>query len=223
RKVFGSIAKPVQVARAAVHAYESVGWVEFGLSSIDDVLDGVLGFANVYGGEPQDLLEPKEDHWWVRDILFKYHASCYGTQAPIQAALGLGQQSLEAVREIQVFIEPQYMSVCNIPSPTVVNEAKFSVRHMVAMVLAGVNTASEESIAVSLKDENIFQWREKIQVKSCTELARAKAKVILCLKTGETVECFFDASRPEPDLNTETRQLIEKSRTILVESAWSHE
>ena len=223
RKVFGSIAKPVQVARASVQAYESVGWAEFGLSSVDDVLDGVLGFTNVYGGQPQDLLGLKVNHWWVRDILFKYHASCYGTQAPIQAALELGPQSLEVVREVQVFIEPQYMSVCNIASPVTVNEAKFSVRHMVAMVLAEVNTASEESIAMSLKDENILQWREKIQVKSCVELTRAKAKIILGLKTGEAVEYFFDASRPESDLNTEARQLIEKSQTILLESAWPGE
>src|SRR5690625_1623017 len=223
RKVFGSIAKPLQVARAGLHAYESVGWVESGLSTVNDVLDGRLGFSQVYGARPEDASNPRPGHWWVRDIVFKYHASCYGTQAPVQAALEINSPALEAIDCIRVFIEPQYMNVCNVTVPTSVTEAKFSVRHMVAMAMTGENTASEIAILDSLKDRGIAQWREKIRVESCTQLARAKSKIMLVLNTGEVTEYLFDASQPEPNLDVEAHKLIEKSRSLLAECAWSGE
>lgn len=218
-KAFGTAAKPLQVARAAANGLMAAGLAETGFNAPDSVLDGDKGFVQLYADElAAGALRAHDEHWAVRDIVFKYHASCYGTQAPIEAALQLGQVDRSQVSSIRVYVEPQYMTVCNIQAPQSATEAKFSVRHVVALVLAGRDTARGDSYEPSaINDPAVQSWYGLITVHADERLARANARVELEQSVGATVQREVDASRPETDLDRQQERLLRKSSALLEE------
>src|SRR5690606_6743018 len=161
-KAFGTATKPLQVARAAANGLWAAGLAQAGFNAPGAVLDGEKSFALVYADQlSPDALRAHEDHWAVRDVVFKYHASCYGTQAPIEAALQVGAVSCSQVSRVRVYIEPQYMTVCNIHEPRNATQAKFSVRHTVALALAGRDTARSDAFErQTIDDPEIQRWHQ---------------------------------------------------------------
>src|SRR3546814_16060898 len=122
----------------------------------------------------------------MRDVVCKYHASCYGTQAPITAALQIGSLHQQSVSAINVYIEPQYMTVCNIQTPATEAEAKFSVRHTVALAMAGKDTAANASFEPeAVGDPYLRAWSERIKVYSDTGPSCSNAPVERTLTSGE--------------------------------------
>jgi len=216
-KSFGTAAKPLQVARAAANGLFAAGLAETGFNATNAILDGEKSFPQLYADEfRHELLRANGDHWAVRDIVFKYHASCYGTQAPIDAALQLAALKRSEVSQVRVYLEPQYMTVCNIQEPRTETEAKFSVRHTVALALAGYDTARSASFErQSIEDPEIQAWHRLITVHADDDLARANARIEREDHSGSVSTCVVDASRPEADLDRQQARLQQKSRVLL--------
>src|SRR5207245_3328509 len=104
--------------------------------------------------------------------LFKYHAACYLTHAPIECARRLREEhrlTPDAIADITLRLDASCERVCNIPAPVDGLQSKFSLRQTVAMALAGVDTASLAvySVAnacdpqlVGLRQRVRFEWQE---------------------------------------------------------------
>ncbi|WP_160351183.1 MmgE/PrpD family protein [Bordetella sp. 15P40C-2] len=219
-KAFGSAVKPFQVARASANGLLAAELAETGFNAPLDVLDGETGYARVHAAELHSrAIDLEPDHWAIRDIVFKYHASCYGTQAPVEAALRFGTLHRRDIADIVVAIEPQYMSVCNIADPKSDTQAKFSIKHMVALALAGYDTADSRSYSKeTLDNPELKAWRERIQVQADAEMKRACARVDMRWKSGERRSETVDASQPERDLGVQSARLTAKSRALLTEA-----
>lgn len=217
RSVFGSGAKPLHAGRAAANGLMAAGLVREGLESVADILEKPGGYVQVYAqdADPAALARPPVP-WEPRRIVFKYHTSCYGTQAPIEAALALREQASPAPdSRVEVFIEPQYMSVCNIAEPVTASQAKFSVAHMVALALAGRSTTSDAELAgEGLCDPQVLAWRARIRVQPDPALPRAHARVVVHGPGGPR-EQSCDASQPQADLPLQRRRLLDKSSVLL--------
>ncbi|OWT73750.1 MULTISPECIES: MmgE/PrpD family protein [unclassified Achromobacter] len=217
RSVFGSPAKPLHAGRAAATGMMAAGLVHRGMETFGDILERPEGYVQTYAStfDPARIDAPA-DLWEVRRIVFKYHASCYGTQAPIEAALALrGRMDRAGCERIDVHVEPQYMDVCNIARPTTTSEAKFSVAHMVALALAGRDTSNEENLSGSaLTDGDVIAWRDLIHVHGDPQVARANARVTIAGSNGR-LENTHDASLPQSDLRIQRRRLLEKSSLLL--------
>ena len=103
---------------------------------------------------PHALAEPPGG-FHIRNNLFKYHAACYMTHAPIEAARKLREQhglTPDSIARIRLRLDETCDRICNIPAPRTGLEAKFSLRLTTAMALAGVDTGglgsySEETAA----------------------------------------------------------------------------
>jgi 2-methylcitrate dehydratase PrpD len=156
-------------------------------------------------------------HWFVRDIVFKYHASCYGTQAPIEGARALAPRlDIDDIETIFVEIEPQYLSVCGIAVPGSASEARFSIAHMVALALLGYDTAGESGFARErLGAPEVVQLRDRVALAAGDELGRATSRVTVSCRDGRSMTHLADASNPEQDLEAQERRLIQKSRALL--------
>ncbi|MGB6008200.1 MmgE/PrpD family protein [Castellaniella sp.] len=217
RMVFGTACKAYQVARSAVVGLQAVRLARSGMDAPVDVFDRPDGFAGLYARERfPDAPQVSGAHWHARDIVFKYHESCYGTQAPVEAALLLRARCVPGdIESVHIDIEPQYLSVCDVLEPATALQAKFSVRHMVALALSGGATAGAAGFSSAARaDPRIRDLCRKTEVRGDASLGRAQARVTLKTRAGSH-EAAADASRPERDLERQWRRLCEKSSRVL--------
>lgn len=218
RAVFGAMAKPLHAGRAAANGLLAARLAARGFTSHQDILGAPDGFAAVQSRElrPEAMLAAPE-RLAASSILFKYHASCYGTHAPIEAALRLRARTRgrsDAIEGMRLEVEPQYLSVCNIPEPCNGSEAKFSLRHAVALALAGRDTMAAESFSeAACADPALQALRTRIAVAGDASLPRATARLQVVIG-DETVEATANVSAPEPDLTQQGHRLRDKFRTL---------
>jgi 2-methylcitrate dehydratase PrpD len=220
RMAFGTACKAYQVGRAAMTGLQAVRLARGGLEAPADVFDRPDGFAGLYARErDDDAADARPGHWHARDIVFKYHASCYGTQAPIEAALLLAGRCAPAdIEAVRIDIEPQYLSVCDGADPDTALAAKFSVRYMVALALCGRPTAGAAGFsAESLADPGVRALCRRTEVRGDAALGRARTRVGIRLRGGAEYVQAADASRREPDLERQWRRLCDKSDGVLGE------
>lgn len=211
RASFGTMSKPLHAGHAASQGLIAAALAREGFTSRQDALECADGFAAMQGGEDsltqmsaalnsQGALDP--DFFHTRSIIFKFHASCYGTHGPIESALRLRAQLMGAQPEsLAVSVEPQYMSVCNIATPTDALEAKFSIRHAVALALLGHDPADGDSFSdAMIADPAVAGLRERVSVAGDAGLKRANARIDARLPDGTTLSAGADVSQVETDL-----------------------
>lgn len=208
RLQFGCDAKALQCGSAAANGLYAARLAQRGLSAHQALFDEASGFIRLIAASSLRYIDT--ERWFTRDIVYKFHASCYGTQAPIVAAQSLAPKALP-VGKIHVWIEPQYLDVCNIASPATLNEARFSVRHMVAMALLDRDTVSEVGLRDSLTDSAVAALRGRIEVEGDSSLVRASAR--LQLSNGESISA--EMNKPEKDHHKQWARLQQKSEYLL--------
>src|SRR5207302_2792305 len=144
---FGTMCKPFHAGKAAQNGLLAARLAARGFSSRADLIECVQGFALTHGPDftPAAALATPEGGFHLLANLFKYHAACYFTHAPIECARRLRREyglTPEMITRITVRIDASCDRVCNIAAPLDGLQSKFSLRQTVAMALAGVDTAS---------------------------------------------------------------------------------
>jgi 2-methylcitrate dehydratase PrpD len=225
RAAFGTMCKPLHAGHAAALGVQSASLARRGFTSRTDLLESDGGFVELYASARENgsiaaALADAPDYQ-ARTILFKYNASCYGTQAPIEASKALGERvagRLDEIESIEVLLEPQYLSVCCIPVPATGLEAKFSVAQMVALTLAGWSTVDARSYSdAALQDPQIRRLRELVKIAAHPQQPRASADVGIVLRNGSRFDTHFDMSKPETDLGRQRENVASKARSLLGE------
>src|SRR5690606_32996645 len=105
KAMFGTMVKPLHAGLAARRGVEAALWVGRGFDSRDATLECPMGFATTHSADfnIDEALEPEPGRFHIRNNLFKYDASCYGTHAVIEcirrikAEQGLRPGDIEAV------------------------------------------------------------------------------------------------------------------------------
>lgn len=217
RSSFGTSCKPLHAGRAAANGLFATGLAKHAFDAQSAVFDVADGFPALYADETfPDAVIQKDGNWDIRQVIFKYHASCYGTQAPVEAALKFNRPDFASVSSVRVGVETQYLSVCNIQTPKTAAQARFSIRHMVALALEGFNTASQHAFSSEcLTDPQIAAWRERIAVYGDAAIARANSSIDVEFTDGTQQRVTVDASRPESNLERQQHRLCEKSAALL--------
>src|SRR5580700_7926059 len=144
---FGTMCKPFHAGKASQNGLLAARLAARGFSSRPDLVECEQGFAATHAPEfrPEKALAEPKRGFYIFNNLFKYHAACYMTHAPIECGRQLRERLGAAPAEIEAIALKLHSAtdrVCNIPAPTDGLEAKFSLRQTVAMALAGVDTAS---------------------------------------------------------------------------------
>lgn len=217
---FGTMCKPFHAGHAAAAGILSARLATRGFKSPPDILECVGGFAATYGNQSvRPYLDKGREYFSTREIIFKYHASCYGTHAPIEAALRLASRirnCTNKITRIAVTVEPQYLSVCDIPEPSTPTEAQFSIRHAVALALSARDTSGLASFSVqAIQDVELARLRRITTVIGSDAIARANAELVVTMDDGATLVERVDASVPEKDLLQQRARLEAKFHTLL--------
>ncbi|MDX1432059.1 MAG: MmgE/PrpD family protein [Gammaproteobacteria bacterium] len=220
KAVFGTMCKPLHAGKAAANGLYGALLAKRGFTSRDDILECDQGFVSTLspGMDAEAALRGLGEQFHTRDVLFKYHAACYGTHASINAARRLREQhdiDPEQVAKIEIKVPVRNLKVCNIQNPQTGLEAKFSLRLTAAMALTGVNTADIAVYTDELcRAPTLIALRDKARIVGEQSFARGQTEVIVSMRDGVVYREFGDVSVPDSDLDHQGARLEEKFRAI---------
>jgi 2-methylcitrate dehydratase PrpD len=216
KSMFGTMCKPLHAGKAAYHGLLAAKLAARGFTSRTDVLECAQGFARTHSPEfhPERALADPPGGFHIRNNLFKYHAACYLTHAPIEAARTLRQRHglrPEQVARIVLRMDEAADRVCNIPAPRTGLEAKFSLRLTTAMALAGVDTGGLTNYAeATAADPVLIGLRDKVAFAFQPDLGHTKAELTIETTDGRRLTAFHDSGVPAADVAEQGRRLEAK-------------
>ena len=222
KSMFGTMCKPLHAGRASADGLQAAQLAARGFTSRADALECPQGFFATHGGTAalETALATPEGGWHLRHNLFKFHAACYGTHAAIEAARQLRLQHAlrpDDVRRVTVRAGATSEGVCNIAEPRTGLEAKFSLRHTVAMALAGVDTAGLDAFSdEAVYAPEVVALRDRVQVllaPQCPDLTLSE--VVIETASGTVLRQRHDSGRPASDLLEQQQRLEEKFRRLV--------
>ena len=219
---FGTMCKPLHAGTASEHGLRAAKLAAKGFTARSDVLECDQGFASSQSDQlnVDDALGEPPQGWHLRNNLFKYHAACYLTHAPIECAKEIRLKSNfppGRVKKIVLRLDQGADRVCNIENPKNGLEAKFSLRQTVAMALTGVDTAALESYnEAGTQDPRMKVLRDKMAIEFKPDWAKSVAEMAIQLDDGTIVEATHDSGIPWADLKKQRQALETKYDSLAV-------
>jgi len=213
---FGTMCKPFHAGKAAQNGLLAARLAARGFSSRSDIIECVQGFALTHGPNfsPEAAFTTPERGLHLFANLFKYHAACYLTHAPIECARQLRKEhqlSPEAIAGITLRLDASCERVCNIAAPVDGLQSKFSLRQTIAMALAGIDTASLGAYsAENARDPTLLRLRELVELDWQDSWPQTLAELDIDLTDGRRLTARHDAGIPAADIPDQGRRLAVK-------------
>jgi 2-methylcitrate dehydratase PrpD len=211
KSMFGTMCKPLHAGMASESGLFAALLAAKGFTSRQDAIECEQGFAQTHADrlKIEAALEPPAAGLHIRNNLFKYHAACYLTHAPIECARKLkdahGLKPGDIAR-IRLKLDKAADKVCNIARPTTGLEAKFSLRQTVAFALAGVDTAALGTYSDAMaQDPRFFGLRDKVEIEFAADWDHAFAEMAIETTDGRRFESKHDAGVPADDIERQDR------------------
>ena len=211
---FGTMAKPLHAGRAASNGLLAALLARGGFTGNPAIIETAQGFAATHAGGAIDAgrLVRIGEHWLITETLFKYHASCYLTHAPIEAASHLRAQGLgaEEIESVQVHGSTTCVGVCDIAEPSTGLEGKFSLRATTAMALLGDDTSDPATFNDErMRAHDLRTLRDRVVFSPELGLPATRATVIVRAK-GRELTAEADTGQPASDLDAQWSKLSAK-------------
>src|ERR1044071_708734 len=213
---FGTMCKPFHAGKASQSGLLAARLAARGFSSRPDLVECEQGFALTHGPDfkaEAALAEPKSG-FHIFANLFKYHAACYLTHGPIEAAREIRERhgvKPEQIARMTLSLDRSTERVCNIPAPTDGLEAKFSLRQTVAMALSGVDTASLAAYSSeTATDPALVALRKRVEFDARDDSPEAAAELAITLRDGRVLRASHDAGVPSADIIAQGERLAAK-------------
>ncbi|HRK23405.1 MAG TPA: MmgE/PrpD family protein [Beijerinckiaceae bacterium] len=222
---FGTMGKPFNAGIAAANGVEAALLAARGFVSRPDGLECLQGFGETHAGERTDLagaLAGLGNDFWFEQVQHKFHACCHGLHAGLEALAALkAAHHLQpgSIAGVTITINPRWLRVCNIASPTTGLEAKFSYRLTTAMALAGVETAALQTYSDAICSRpDLMALRDRVVVRGDASLPDTAARVALQHTDGRALDGAFDLDQPMP-LSQRRERIAAKVRSLLAPQA----
>lgn len=216
KSLFGTMCKPFHAGKAAENGLMAAKLAAKGFTSNPEAIETLQGFAATHhsSGRPVTLT----GDFAIRDVLFKYHAACYGTHAGIEAILRLREQNRVApddVVAIHLEVPAANMAMCNIAEPVTPLEGKFSMRFTAALALVE-GVASEQAFTErAVADPRLTAVRDRVTITpNDAQGIGAATKAVLRLHDGRTLVETVDMSIPATDLEGQWEKLSAKFQSL---------
>ncbi len=220
KSMFGTMSKPFQVGKAAMNGLLAARLAKKGMTSRTDAIECAQGLADTQsnGFFPVELTSGGNRSFAVEENLFKYHAACYLTHSPIEAARRLRElHSIEpdAVERATIEVNKGALTVCNIDRPETGLEIKFSLKHTVGMALSGVDTGDLDAYTdATAQDDALRTLGRRSMVVGIESDIWSFGRVKLDLKDGSSVEETQNVGVPASDQPGQRRRLLAKFGTM---------
>jgi len=224
KSMFGTMCKPLHAGKAAQNGLIGATLAARGFTARPDVLECAQGFAATQSPDfhPDRALAEPPRGYHLRDNLFKYHAACYLTHAPIECGRKIRAElradhyvEPAAIREVVLRVDAGASKVCHILAPRTGLEAKFSLRLTSALALSGIDTASLETYGgATVNDPAIAALRDRVSVEFQPGWPHAAAEMRVTMGDGRVLEARHDASSPEADVAAQGNRIAAKFHSL---------
>lgn len=219
---FGTMCKPLHAGKAAMNGLLSAEWAKRGFDSRRDIVERDNGFAKNFDGECNlDLaLEGLGETFHTANLLFKYHAACYGVHSPVECAKRIGANpafDADKVEKIEVHHAARLKGMCDQAQPANGLEIKFSLYMTTALALAGEDTGSLEIYsAETAAREDLIRLRDKVVLVAEDDFTPNQSEVIVYQSDGTVLRETDDLAHPNRDLDNQWEKLQSKFRALAV-------
>jgi 2-methylcitrate dehydratase PrpD len=213
---FGTMCKPFHAGKAAQNGLFAARLAQRGFTSRTDIVECTQGFALTHGPDfvPDAALGTPAAGFHLLANLFKYHAACYFTHAPIECARRLREEhrlTPELIAGITLRLDASCDRVCNIPVPVDGLQSKFSLRQTVAMALAGIDTASVGAYnAENARDPGLVSLRNRVRFDWQHNWPQTLCELELELVDSRRFSARHDAGVPAADIAEQGVRLAAK-------------
>lgn len=219
RELFGTAGKPLHAANAAQAGALAGRMAAAGAHSGGRGILGPKGFIAIHGGDPASVQAP-DTAWAIEGMLYKTYASCFMTQASVDAALRLRTAGItpEQVEAITLTVSPKLRDVCAIAVPRTGLDAKFSLQATTALALGGHDMAAESTYHPDKLTGGAYRsLLSRITLQYAQELAGKEASIVLeaRLSSGHTVVHRVDRGRPVEDQDVLRGTLTDKFTALV--------
>jgi len=220
KSMFGTMCKPFHAGKAAMNGLMAAELAARGFSSRDDALECDQGYAatQTESYDPEGALDRLGEHFWTPNLLFKYHAACYGTHAGIECARAIRVNPAfnpDKVVRVDVRVPLRTLGMCNIPEPTTGLEIKFSHRFTTALALAGEETGSLEVYSEKMAARpDLVTLRDKIRIVGGEDLGPNQTNITVHQNDGAVIREQRDMAIPNADLDAQWDKIETKFRAL---------
>ena len=219
---FGTMCKPLHAGKAAMNGLLSAEWAKRGFTSRHNIVERVDGFGENFGGEcnVDTALEGLGEKFHLTDLLFKYHAACYGVHSPIECAKRISKNpafNTEKVVKIEVRHAARLKGMCDQPKPETGLEIKFSLYMTTAMALSGLDTGRLDVYSpITAKKADLIKLRDKVTLIAEDTFTPNQSEVIVHQDDGTVIRETDDLAKPNRDLSNQWDKLSSKFRALTV-------
>lgn len=221
KSMFGTMCKPLHAGKAAYNGLMAASLAKRGFSSRHDVLDCAQGFVATQAGDTVNAaaaLDGLGESFHTPDVLFKYHAACYGVHAPVEAALKAAKHPAfdpALVERVDITVNQTCIGMCDIAEPTTGLEGKFSLSHNVALGLLGMaNGALDLFDDARMTEDGPKMLRQKMRVQGSKTPGQFEARLAIHQTDGVVIHETHDVETPERDLGTQWNKVEAKFRAL---------
>ncbi|MEW6440265.1 MAG: MmgE/PrpD family protein [bacterium] len=175
RRNFGTMAKPFHAGHAARCGLESALLAASGFSAGREVLEGPMGFLELYGGGPPDpervrsvlasLGRPFELS--ASGLAVKLYPCCAGSHPAVDAVLLLRARAarpLDRLQRVVLRVHPLVPRMMIYDRPGTPLEAKFSLRYCAAAALADGQLTLASFAPKSLRRRRTAHWMDRLEI-----------------------------------------------------------
>jgi 2-methylcitrate dehydratase PrpD len=203
------LTKPLHVAEAARRGAQAADLARRGLTGPTRIFEGPQGFfaAMAADGAPSLVISEPESDWLLLETSFKPWPACRHAHATIDAALALRERigSREVIRvDVETFADA--IRFCDRPQPATLGDAKFSLQHATAVVLAKGRPELADFEPSAIADPLFAKLRSRVSIRAVDRFtsrypAHFGASVQVLLSDGQILsedvaDAFGDSENP---------------------------
>lgn len=222
KSMFGSMCKPMHAGNAAAQGVLAARLAGRGFTAAVDVLERSQGFGPTHTAtfDPPAGMTAFGTPWYVREVLFKFHAACFLTHSTIEGLLQLKKTehlAADDVDEVVLWVDPGHLAVCNIAEPRSGLEAKFSLRFTAAMALLTGRTDEAAFTDEVVTDPRFTALRDRVRVEPAPGRPAHETDVQVRTRDGRTLGAQVDMQRwaADDELDAQERRLVAKFHSLV--------
>lgn len=215
-----SMSKPLHAGRAAEGGLLAAQMAARGVTGSLDVLDGEAGLGQAMGNGPDwsQVGATLGRDFHITRLTFKNHIGCGHSFAAIDGALALREQhGLQAddIAHVQVDTYQPALDIACYEKPTTANEARFSLRYVVATALARGSVRLAAYEPAQLGDARVRELMTRIDVRVDPGIDAAfpgqrAARVEITMRSGAKLVHLQPNRKGDPELPLSDAELESK-------------
>jgi 2-methylcitrate dehydratase PrpD len=193
---FGTLTKSLHVGQAAKNGVIAALLARDGWTSAPDILEGDVGYSNLFCGRGKFDLSLMTDHlgapWDIADpgITLKKYPCCGSIHPALEAMLSLRDNAnlaVDEVKELSCSVHPSKQHILVNPRPQTGLAAKFSIEYCMARAVIDDRISMTHFLDANVRDEVINGLLPRISILQDPEMPEWGSRVAVETVDGRTL------------------------------------